>query len=186
MHRRQDDLRLEIGDLRAKRMRDEGRPRSAPLVAPSARTRRLSSDSVTAGHRTRSNASLPTTGYGAKEMCQITKRTHFVFYQLSMERFYLQELVSFADAFANGFVLEKRSHFLGDAGIGKGANAMAWGIFELMRASSCSKGCWCRERCFDKSRNPAGSRRTTGLSMTDWEQTNGRVIRMLTMEGGVC
>ena len=80
------------------------------------------------------------TGYGEKEMCHITKLTHFVFYQLSMERFYLQELVSFADAFANGFVLEKRSHLGGgfgeDEGAGEDANAMAWGVFELMRASS--------------------------------------------------
>jgi len=32
-----------------------------------------------------------------------------------MYQFYLQQLVSFALAFANGFVLEKRTHFLGVA-----------------------------------------------------------------------
>src|ERR1035438_10137612 len=36
------------------------------------------------------------------------------------------------------------------------ADATARGIFELMKASSCSSGCWCLGRCFDE------------LSMTDW------------------
>jgi hypothetical protein len=32
------------------------------------------------------------------------------------------------------------------------ADAMAWGIFELMKAAGCLKGCWCEERPFDKLR----------------------------------
>ena len=32
------------------------------------------------------------------------------------------------------------------------ADAMAWGIFELVKASGCLKGCWCEERPFDKLR----------------------------------
>src|SRR5260221_9459918 len=36
------------------------------------------------------------------------KRTHFIFRDLFMYRGYLQQLVIFAEAFANGFVREKR------------------------------------------------------------------------------
>jgi hypothetical protein len=35
---------------------------------------------------------------------------------------------------------------LGDRGYREGADAMAWGIFELMRAAGCLKGCWGRLR----------------------------------------
>jgi hypothetical protein len=38
------------------------------------------------------------------------KRTHFVFADFFMYRSYLQKLMSFAATFANGFVLEKRTH----------------------------------------------------------------------------
>jgi len=41
------------------------------------------------------------------------KRTHFISATYSMYHFYLQRLVSFALTFANGFVLEKRTHFGG-------------------------------------------------------------------------
>src|ERR1017187_10253628 len=61
----------------------------------------------------------------------------------------------------NGFVfLEMRAR-------GEDADAMARGVFELMKAPGCLKGCWCGGRWFDRSRNPAGSRRMTGLGMTD-------------------
>jgi hypothetical protein len=42
----------------------------------------------------------------AKEMCHSAERTHFDFYHLSIYETYLQELMSFAVRFANGFVLE--------------------------------------------------------------------------------
>ena len=66
---------------------------------------------------------------------------------------------------------DKWLRFWGNEGGGEDADAMAWGIFELMNAAGFSKGCWCRGRWFDKSRNPAGSRRTTGLSMTGRKET---------------
>ena len=49
--------------------------------------------------------------FDAKETCHSTKRTHFVFAKLQMYQFYSQILMPFAAAFANGFVLEKRTHF---------------------------------------------------------------------------
>src|SRR6266446_575699 len=45
------------------------------------------------------------------------KRTHFISATYSMHHFYLQRLVSFALTFANGFVLEKRTHFGGVLGV---------------------------------------------------------------------
>ena len=47
----------------------------------------------------------------SKEMCYSAKRTHFVFADFSLYHFVLQKLMPFAAAFANGFVLEKRTHF---------------------------------------------------------------------------
>jgi hypothetical protein len=41
------------------------------------------------------------------------KRTHFIFEYFSLYYTYLQRLMPFAAAFANGFVLEKRTHFSG-------------------------------------------------------------------------
>jgi hypothetical protein len=73
--------------------------------------------------------------------------------------------------FLRGIERELGSFQGGNEGTGGGAGATAWGIFELLKAFSFSKGCWFRERCFDKSRNPAGSRRMTGLSMTDRRET---------------
>ena len=48
---------------------------------------------------------------GMKEICHFTKRTHFEFEDFFMYLRYSQTLVTFAEAFANGFVLEKRTHF---------------------------------------------------------------------------
>ena len=91
----------------------------------------------------------------------------------------------FAEAFANGFVLENEAILEGFGctwgtnwarvvGLGRGdqkrgswyrrresepleaesadAGAVEWGIFELMKALGCLKGCWCRARPFDKLR----------------------------------
>src|ERR1035437_928325 len=41
------------------------------------------------------------------------KRTHFIFVEFLIHHFYLQILMLFAGAFANGFVLGKRTHFRG-------------------------------------------------------------------------
>jgi hypothetical protein len=46
------------------------------------------------------------------ETCHFTKRTHFEFEDFFMYLRYSQTLVTFAEAFANGFVLEKRTHFV--------------------------------------------------------------------------
>ena len=46
----------------------------------------------------------------AHQTCHSTKRTHFIFAEFSLYRFCLQNLMSFAESFANGFVLEKRTH----------------------------------------------------------------------------
>ena len=54
---------------------------------------------------------------GVHQTCQTAKRTHFIFYQLSMEGLCLEGLVVFAGAFANGFVLGKRSHWEGCKGL---------------------------------------------------------------------
>src|ERR1017187_55624 len=55
-----------------------------------------------------------------KETCHSTKRTHFVFAYFLVYHISLQEFTSFAGAFANGFVLEKRTHFWGCFGVGFG------------------------------------------------------------------
>ena len=52
-------------------------------------------------------------GGRAKEMCHSTKRTHFISAYFSVYQFYLKALTRFAAAFANGFVLEKRTHLEG-------------------------------------------------------------------------
>ena len=44
------------------------------------------------------------------QTCHSTKRTHFIFADFFPYQLYLQELLLFAGAFANGFVLEKRTH----------------------------------------------------------------------------
>ena len=62
---------------------------------------RAMADETKAGHR------------GAKETCHSAKRTHFIFAYFSMYPFYLQKLMPFAEALANGFVFEKRTHFGG-------------------------------------------------------------------------
>ena len=49
-------------------------------------------------------------------MCHSTKRTHFLFADFLMDRISIQKLMFFAEAFANGFVLEKRTHFGGSFG----------------------------------------------------------------------
>ena len=61
------------------------------------------------GGKDASDGAVASVPLGAKETCHSTKRTHFIFAYFSVYQFYLQELVSFADAFANGFVLEKRT-----------------------------------------------------------------------------
>ena len=43
------------------------------------------------------------------------KRTHFIFARFSTYLFHIQNLMSFAAAFANGFVWVKRNHFGGDS-----------------------------------------------------------------------
>src|ERR1035437_5308411 len=48
---------------------------------------------------------------GVKETCHSTKRTHFIYATFSMYHICVQKLMSFAAAFANGFVLVKRTHF---------------------------------------------------------------------------
>jgi len=48
---------------------------------------------------------------GTKEACHSAKRTHFVFEEYFMYFRYSQTLMRFAEGFANGFVLEKRSRF---------------------------------------------------------------------------
>src|ERR1017187_6557526 len=57
--------------------------------------------------------SLLRAGRATLEMCHSTKRTHFIFAYYSMYHIQLQTIISFAEAFANGFVSEKRTHFLG-------------------------------------------------------------------------
>jgi hypothetical protein len=54
-------------------------------------------------------------GYGDKEphLYVSAKRTHFVFAYFFLYQLILQELMSFAGAFANGFVLGKRTQFQG-------------------------------------------------------------------------
>src|ERR1017187_667654 len=52
----------------------------------------------------------------AKEACHSTKRTHFAFASFLAHHFYLQKLVSFAERFANGFVLENEPVFAGSKG----------------------------------------------------------------------
>jgi len=48
-----------------------------------------------------------------KETCHFAKRTHFVFEEFLLYRLCSKELMPFAVAFANGFVLEKRTHLEG-------------------------------------------------------------------------
>jgi len=72
----------------------------------------------------------PTTPYSSKEMCHSTKRTHFVSYHLSMDHFYLEELVAFAVGFANGFVREKRSHFWSGGTPGKVLTLWLWNLLD--------------------------------------------------------
>ena len=71
--------------------------------------------------RTRSSASLPRPSskarQGAHQMCHFTKRTHFIFEEFFFYRIHGQQLMTFAESFANGFVLEKRTHF-GDVLVG--------------------------------------------------------------------
>jgi hypothetical protein len=45
------------------------------------------------------------------------KRTHFIFEHFLMYQIYLQELMQFAEGFANGFVLEKRTDLEGCFGV---------------------------------------------------------------------
>ena len=45
-------------------------------------------------------------GQGRKETCHSTKRTHFVFGEFALYQFYLQQVMPFAEAFANGFVFQ--------------------------------------------------------------------------------
>jgi len=73
---------------------------------------------------------------------------------------------------------DKWVRFFRNKGYGENAGAMAWGIFELMKASSFSKGYWCGGRPFGK------------LRVTDWNRSKraGRPFyagRLLT-EGGFC
>ena len=53
-----------------------------------------------------------------------------------------------------------------------GAGAMAWGIFELMRASSFLKGCWCRGRSLPQTTAASRPTRLDKLRMTGWEEGN--------------
>src|ERR1039457_5394953 len=46
----------------------------------------------------------------AHQTCHSTKRTHFIFAYFSLYHAYFQQLMPFAGAFANGFVLGKRTH----------------------------------------------------------------------------
>ena len=48
-----------------------------------------------------------------KKACHSTKRTHFFGGAFLVYHPYSKMLMSFADGFANGFVLKKRTHFLG-------------------------------------------------------------------------
>jgi hypothetical protein len=60
------------------------------------------------------HTALPTTRTGEGGALYVfAKRTHFIFTQMAMYRFWIQKLMSFAETFANGFVLEKRTHFGG-------------------------------------------------------------------------
>src|ERR1035437_5987748 len=76
--------------------------------------------------RTRSSASLPRPSLkarpGAHQMCHFTKRTHFIFEEFFFYRIHGQQLMTFAESFANGFVLEKRTHLEGDFGVGLSGN----------------------------------------------------------------
>ena len=55
-------------------------------------------------------------GRGLRKTCVSAKRTHFIPVTFSVYHLYLQKLMPFATAFANGFVLEKRTHFRGSGG----------------------------------------------------------------------
>ncbi len=48
---------------------------------------------------------------GLPQMCHTTKRTHFIFWDFRVHYIYLYGLMKVAVAFANGFVLEKRTQF---------------------------------------------------------------------------
>ena len=48
--------------------------------------------------------------WAAHQTCHSTKRTHFEFDDFFMYFRYSQALMTFEEAFANGFVLEKRTH----------------------------------------------------------------------------
>jgi hypothetical protein len=61
---------------------------------------------------------LPQGERRALKTCVSAKRTHFKLSLLSLDQFCLQKLTSFAAASANGFVLEKRTHF--ECGFGGG------------------------------------------------------------------
>ena len=47
------------------------------------------------------------------QTCHSAKRTHFIFVVFAMYQLCWQRLMLFAVGFANGFVLEKRTHFGG-------------------------------------------------------------------------
>ena len=61
-------------------------------------------------------ATVPRTRLG-EAIYVSAKRTHFIDAPYSMHHFYLQKLMSFAMDFANGFVLEKRTHLEGVGGV---------------------------------------------------------------------
>jgi len=48
--------------------------------------------------------------FEAHQTCHSAKRTHLFWAEFVVDRFYLQGLTRFAAAFANGFVLKKRTH----------------------------------------------------------------------------
>ena len=55
----------------------------------------------------------PLSAEAAHQVCHSAKRTHFSFSLFTVYQSNVQALVSFARAFANGFVLEKRTHLEG-------------------------------------------------------------------------
>jgi hypothetical protein len=48
-------------------------------------------------------------GQGPRKTCVSAKRTHFIFADFLMYQDYFQQLMKFAEAFANGLVLENES-----------------------------------------------------------------------------
>src|ERR1017187_2887850 len=81
-------------------------------------------------------ATVPRTRLG-EAIYVSAKRTHFIDAPYSMHHFYLQKLMSFAMDFANGFVLEKRTHLEGVGGV---VFIEKWVLFRKVKPLGDSEG----------------------------------------------